>query len=60
MKSVLEVKKQENNNNNNKICADMPSISISEMSWMSILRNLVENSRIPSLKNNSNEIGRTA
>ena len=60
MKSVLEVKKQENNNNNNKICADMPSISISEMSWMSILRNLVENSRMPSLKNNSKEIGRTA
>ena len=47
MKCALEVGKQ---------CADMSSVSTSEMSEISVLVNLVENSRIPSLQNNFNEM----
>ena len=51
MKGVLEVAKKG---------ADMSSISISEISWISMQGNLVENSRTPSLENNFKEIGRIA
>ena len=48
MKGVLEEAKK---------CAGMSSISISEMPWISILRNLVENwnSKISSLENSFKE-----
>ena len=55
MKGVLEVVKKKE-----KRCVDMSSISIPEMSRISILWNLVQNSKIPLLENNFKEIGRVA
>ena len=51
MKGILEAAKKG---------ADMSSIWTSEISWISVLGNLVENSRIPSLENNFKEMGRIA
>ena len=40
--------------------ADVSLITISEMSWISVLGNFKENPRIPSLENDFKEIGRIA
>ena len=51
MKCVWEVAKK---------CADMSLVLISEFPWISILGNLVENSRMPFLENDFKEMRRIA